>query len=110
MKINSIKYFTNNTVPSFKRTAVPYPEYQRQAQALSFKHTAVPYPEYESLRKEEKNKGIIEELAGRISNLFHPEVQKTAADIKANIDNIYDKKENNKGTDLASQSLLSVLA
>lgn len=108
MIISSINSFTNNINPSFQKTAVPYPEYQRQ-QVPSFTHTAVPYPEYQNFDYD-TNKGIIAEIADKLSALFHPAVQKEAAEIKADIDSIYETNNNSDEKDLASQRLLSVLA
>ncbi len=110
MKISSINPINTNSV-SFKHSAVPYPEYQRQT-VPSFTHTAVPYPEYTNINdnSDNENKGIIEELAGKISNLFHPQVQKEAADIKANIDSLYETNKKTNEAVSAPQKLLSVFA
>lgn len=70
----------------------------------SFKHTAVPYPEYEgSYNQNDKSIYKIDVLINKISDLFHPEVSKSAREIKSQIDKIC---EDNSPKD----SLMSVLA
>ncbi len=107
MKISSINSLSTDAV-SRRGSAVS--KYGSRT-ALSFSHTAVPYPEYTNTEeKKDDIKGIIEELVGKVSNLFHPHVQKEAADIKANIDSLCEKKEQPAGVASAPQKLLSVFA
>ncbi len=88
MKINSINntIFNNNKSISFKKTAVPYPEYKK----------AYIYPE--------TSNGAINNLVDKISALFHPQVTKEAVDIKSKIDSIYATPQT------PQDQLLSVLA
>ena len=92
MKINSI-----NTIN--KTSALKQP---------SFKHTAVPYPEYKDAYdiKQYDLQDRISNIVTKIADLFHPEVTKEAKVIKSQIDDIYDKKP----AKAAKQQLLSVLA
>lgn len=86
MKINAINNINYNK-PSFKRTAVPYPEYKR----------GYVYPS--------KTERIFNTLVDKISDLFHPDVTKEAVEIKSKIDRIYDASSKSpKG------QLLTVLA
>ncbi len=77
MKINSINNSFNYNLnkPSFKHTAVPYPEYENA---------------YNSNYNNDDNKISI--LVKKISELFNPQVSKQADVIKNNIDEIYDNK------------------
>lgn len=87
MKINAINNSYNlNNVQSFKRTAVPYPEY---ASAYVFT----------------KESGIVDTFVSKISKLFSPEVSKESAKIKNQIDTIYSLSSENP-----KKALLSVLA
>lgn len=87
MKVNSI----NNTL------------YNTKTQRPSFKHTAVPYPEYEKAYAAKNNsENIFSVLISKVSDLFKPEVTKEAKEIKAQIDKLYGSTPQDK--------LLSVLA
>lgn len=73
---------------------------------ISFKKTAVPYPEYNSSYSyDSQSDKMIYSLISKISELFHPDVTKEAANIKSKIDNIYEPKTVNP-----KDRLLSVLA
>ena len=88
MKINSINNINNNyNNQSFKRTAVPYPEFTR------------------SYSTQVKDDSIVSSLMNKISKLFQPDVTKEAVVIKSQIDKIYDPK-----TLSPKEHLLSVLA
>lgn len=88
MKINSI----NNIKPNYNKQ--------------SFKRTAVPYPEYnKAYTYDSKTENVINSLVNKISELFHPSVTKEAIDIKQKIDSIYDPQVKSPKT-----QLLSVLA
>ena len=85
MKVNSINNLYNyNNKQSFKRTAVPYPEY---AYACN------------------ENDSVLNTLANKISQLFSPKVTKDAVEIKSKIDKIYDPASLSP-----REQLLSVLA
>ena len=88
MKINAINNINNNyNKQSFKRTAVPYPEY------------------FKAYTQQCKTERVFNTLVDKISDLFHPDVTKEAVEIKSKIDKIYDPKYvSPKG------QLLSVLA
>ena len=85
--INNINY--NRSMPSFKHTAVPYPEYPNAYNACD-------------KTVETKILSTIEKL----TDLFSPKVSKEAQEIKAGIDNIYA----NSAKKAAKQRLISVLA
>lgn len=89
MKINSI-----NSLNTYNKAYTP-----------SFKHTAVPYPEYESGYKPKpiSNKSKIIGFVDKLSDLFKPEVTEEAKNIKSNIDRICDDGS-------PKQHLLSVVA
>lgn len=88
MKINSINNVTSNyNKQGFKRTAVPYPEYNK---AYTYNS---------------QTESVINSLVDKISELFHPSVTKEAVDIKQKIDSIYDPQPNSP-----KAQLLSVLA
>ena len=84
MKVNSINNFYSNTFKtnSFKRTAVPYPEYT-----------------YHTLDKKAE-KDAFKLLSEKISEFFKPEVSQEAVNIKSHINSIFDN---------ASQSKLNAL-
>jgi hypothetical protein len=89
MKINSINNtynVKNNNIQSFKRTAVPYPEY---ASAYVFT----------------RETGIVDSLISKVSKLFSPEVSKESAKIKNQIDTLY-----NVNLENPKKALLTVLA
>lgn len=88
MKINAVNNINNNyNKQSFKRTAVPYPEY------------------FKAYTQQAKTERVFNTLVDKISELFHPDVTKEAIEIKSQIDKIYDPKFSSpKG------QLLSVLA
>lgn len=85
MKINAINN-TYNNVQSFKKTAIPYPEY---ASAYVFK----------------KEAGIVDTFVSKMAKLFSPEVTQESAKIKNQIDSLY-----NVNTENPKKALLSVLA
>ena len=90
MKINSISSFNYNS------------------NKINFKRTAVPYPEYEYAYNKQNNSdfgNIIDKIAG----LFSPSTVKEADRIKSGIDNIYMQSETLKDKTPKAQ-LLSVLA
>lgn len=93
MKVNSINSI--NTISN----------YSNKLNNPSFKHTAVPYPEYENayVHKQVGFHDKISILVAKLSDLFHPEVTKQANEIKSQIDSIYDDKS-------AKKQLVSVLA
>ena len=94
MKINSITSFNyNSNNVNFKRTAVPYPEYENA------------YHKDEQQSFEKQVTGVI----NKISALFSPSNTKEAANIKAGIDNIYTSSETLHNETPQAQ-LLSVLA
>lgn len=94
MKVNSISSFNyNSTKPSFKHTAVPYPEYENA---------------YYNTQSNLETKII--GLANKISDLFSPKVTKEAAEIKSGIDSVYDNKMDKETKISAQKHLLSVLA
>lgn len=73
MKINAINAYNqnnNNNKASFKKTAVPYPEYE--------------YAYYQ------QQTDIISYIADKLSKLFNPKVDKEAQMIKENIDSLCD--------------------
>ena len=71
----------------------------------SFKHTAVPYPEYSNAYLPEKT--FSEKLADTFKKLFNPQVSKEAENIKNQIDACYDDTTE---CDDPKKCLLSVLA
>lgn len=77
MKVNSISSFnynkTNYNTPSFKRTAVPYPEFK-------------------SAYETKKQESTINIIVDRICDLFSPKVTKESKVIKAEIDKLIDSK------------------
>ena len=85
--LNNINY--NKSVPSFKHTAVPYPEY---ANAYNVCEKSV-------------EQTIIDTI-GKLANLFSPNVSREAQEIKAGIDSMYP----DSAKKAAKQRLLSVLA
>ena len=85
--LNNINY--NKTVPSFKHTAIPYPE----------------YPNAYDVCEKSVEKTIINTI-GKLADLFSPEVSKEAQEIKAGIDSMYADSAKRA----AKQRLLSVLA
>lgn len=92
MKINSINTINNTNVikqASFKRTAVPYPEYKDAY-----------YADRDNIQD------TITTIISKISDLFHPEVTKEADKIKSKIDDIYDRYPEKA----VRKQLLSVLA
>ncbi len=94
MKIKSINSFNyNSTKPSFKHTAVPYPEYE-----------SAYYNTPDTLGTK------ISDLVCKISELFSPKVTKEASEIKENIDNIYSAKNKEISELSPKKQLLSVLA
>lgn len=94
MKVNAISSFNyNSNRPSFKHTAVPYPEYENAY-----------YNTPDSLETK------IIGLANKISDLFSPKVTKEAAEIKSGIDTVYSKQTDKKAKIAAQKQLLSVLA
>ena len=85
MKVNSINLINTYSKPSFK-------------------HTAVPYPEYANAYKNNDNNGI-NSLLNKISSFFTPQVTNEAKEIKEQINNIY--TDNNTS---AKKHLMSVFA
>lgn len=94
MKINSISSFNyNSNKINFKRTAVPYPEY-----------------EYAYNNQNDSDFGKqVGNIIDKISDLFSPSTVKEADRIKSGIDNIYIQSEALKNKTPKAQ-LLSVLA
>lgn len=89
MRVSSINNVSlNNNSLTFKRTAVPYPEYRS---------AYLPSTEYSSQSR-------ISLLVDKISKLFNPEVTKEAKQIKNQIDNLYNQQQTPK------EHLMSVLA
>ena len=80
MKVNSISNFNSNQfkVNSFKRTAVPYPEYT-----------------YNTLNKKAE-KDAFKLLSEKISEFFKPEVSVEADNIKKHINSIFDNASQSK--------------
>lgn len=75
MKINSISSFNYNVNrPSFKHTAVPYPEYES---AYSYNNDS----EFVSRK--------VDSVVSKLAALFSPKVSKEAKAIKSDIDSIY---------------------
>lgn len=74
MKVNAISNFNSNQVKvnSFKRTAVPYPEYT-----------------YNTLNKKAE-KDAFKILSEKITEFFNPEVSAEADNIKKHINSIFD--------------------
>lgn len=74
----------------------------------SFKHTAVPYPEFASAYEVIENpvETKILNAIDKLVDLFSPKVSKEAMDIKAGIDSIYTATPKKA----AKQKLISVLA
>ena len=94
MKVNSISSFNYNSIRP------------------SFKHTAVPYPEYESAYYNAPDTfgTKILNIADKITELFSPKVTKEASQIKANIDDVYANKTVDIDELPPKKQLLSVLA
>ena len=79
----------------------------------SFKRTAVPYPEYRAAYNVAQKNSVIDTLINKISNLFSPEVTKEAVNIKKNIDTVFETSKKNlkpHKSVSAEQALISVLA
>ncbi len=94
MKVNSISSFNYNSIrPSFKHTAVPYPEYE-----------SAYYKDPETIGTK------ILSIADKISELFSPKVTKEAEEIKSGIDKLYSKQTEKKNDVSPKKQLLSVLA
>ena len=74
----------------------------------SFKHTAVPYPEYPNAYKpcDRSIESTIITTIEKLTDLFNPKVSKEAQEIKSSIDSIYA----NSAKQAAKQRLMSVLA
>ena len=88
MKVNSINTINNNyNKYSFKRTAIPYPEYEKAYLYAKSSDT------------------FVNSLINKITALFNPEVTKEAVEIKSQIDKLYSVK-----TPSPKEQLLSVLA
>lgn len=88
MKVNSINSINYNSYkPSFKHTAVPYPEYEK-----AYKYAT-------------SSNSVMSTIINKISDLFSPEVTKEAVEIKSQIDKLYNIK-----TPSPKEHLLSVLA
>ena len=85
MKINAINN-TYNNVQSFKKTAIPYPEY---ASAYVFK----------------KEAGIVDTFVSKMAKLFTHEISSESAKIKSQIDNLY-----STNIEDPKKALLTVLA
>ena len=85
--LNNINY--NKSIPSFKHTAVPYPE----------------YPNAYNVCEKTVEKTIMDTI-GKLADLFSPRVSKEAQEIKASIDSMYA----DSAKKAAKQRLLSVLA
>lgn len=90
MRVNSINnYNYNSNIPSFKHTAVPYPE----------------YPNAYNVKESQIETKIISAI-DKLTDLFSPKVSKEAMEIKSGIDSIYSDSPKKA----AKQRLLSVLA
>ncbi len=77
MKVNSINSFNYNiNRPSFKHSAVPYPEYES---AYSYNNDS----EFVSQK--------VDSVVSKLASLFSPKVTKEAKSIKSDIDSIYKK-------------------
>ena len=88
MKVNSINSINyNNYKQSFKRTAIPYPEYEK-----AYLYT-------------NNSKNLVTTIIDKISDLFNPVVTKEAEEIKTQIDKLYSVK-----TPSPKEQLISVLA
>lgn len=75
MKINTISSLNYNmTKPSFKHSAIPYPEYES---AYSYNNDS------------EFISQTIDSIVSKFATLFTPKVSKEAKIIKSDIDNIY---------------------
>ena len=85
--INNINY--NKSIPSFKHTTVPYPEYPNA---------------YKTCDKTVE-KTILNTIE-KLTDLFSPRVSKEAQEIKAGIDSIYANSAKQAG----KQRIMSVLA
>ena len=74
----------------------------------SFKHTAVPYPEYINAYKtcDRSIESTILSTIEKLTDLFSPKVTKEAQEIKSGIDSLYA----NSAKKAAKQRLVSVLA
>ncbi len=91
MKVNSISSFTyNSNNVNFKRTAVPYPEY-----------------EYGYNKNDSSFEGQVTSAINKISALFSPSLSHESSKIKTGIDNLYTNKESLENTTPKKQ-LLSV--
>ena len=88
MRVNSINNVSSNNSLTFKRSAVPYPEYRS---------AYLPSSEYSSQSR-------ISLIVDKISKLFNPEVTKEAKQIKNQIDNLYAQQQTPK------EHLMSVFA
>lgn len=77
MLINSVNNITANSTPlkpqSFKRTAVPYPEYNY------------------AYNKGFSNENLFDVIANKLNDIFHPAVSNQAKDIKKQINTIFDE-------------------
>ena len=90
MRVNSINTFNySSNRPSFKHTAVPYPE----------------YPNAYTVKENQIETKIISTI-DKLADLFSPKVSKEAMEIKSGIDSIYADSPKKA----AKQRLLSVLA
>lgn len=89
MKINSINNTYNN----------------RNNNVQSFKRSAVPYPEYASAYVFTRETGIVDSLISKVSKLFTPEISSESAKIKSQIDNLY-----STNLEDPKKALLTVLA
>ena len=88
MRVNSINNVSSyNDSLTFKRSAVPYPEYRS---------AYLPSTEYSSQSR-------ISLVVDKLSKLFNPEVTKEAKQIKNQIDNLYTQQKTPK------EHLMSVL-
>lgn len=88
MKINSINNINNNyNKPSFKRTAVPYPEYKTAYIIKAGEDT------------------LVSSIKNKINEIFRPDVTKEALNIKNQIDSFYGTQEADP-----KQHLLTVFA
>lgn len=72
----------------------------------AFKHTAVPYPEYQN--KLQNTKPLHVKFSEIINELFNPTITKDSQNIKKQIDDLYQNK-NNSG-ESPKKSLISVFA
>ncbi len=90
----------------------PISSYNSKTMNTSFKRTAVPYPEYELLYSEQTDtiETKVSDLLNKVYALFSPKVTKEAEKIKSGIDSLYPEPTTINNKKQAKQHLLSILA